>query len=284
MRKTRDEGHPIDEERHKLALAAVGGATAVIDYGWARFVSDPTFDPPGNYGPYRKTDSPAIAPHQLGPVDAVLLSHDLHMDNFDVAGRQFADAAPIVITGPQAAQRLGANAVGLSSFESIDIASPTRPDLKIWVYAVPAQHGPRDGDRDEYGNINTEVTGFVLHCQGLPTIYVSGDNASITPVVDIAARFTDIQIGVLHLGAARLVSKNSGRPLTLTAERGADVAQLLGVSAVLPVHYEGWSLYSQGHNEIRKSFQDAGISHLLRHSPRGSWAIHNVPEHREHPR
>jgi L-ascorbate metabolism protein UlaG (beta-lactamase superfamily) len=271
-------GEAINEERHRLALAAIGGATTVIDYGWVRFVTDPTFDPPGKFGPYRKTDSPAIAPQQLGAVDAVLLSHDLHMDNFDVTGRQFASTAPIVITGPQAARRLGANAVGLQSFDSIVIASPAKPDLKISVSAVPAVHGPLDGDRDEYGNINTEVTGFVLRGHGLPTIYVSGDNASIAPVIEIARRIGDIQIGVLHLGAARLASKNFGRPLTLTADRATDVAQLLGLSLVLPVHCEGWSLFSQGPDDVRKSFEDAGIRHLLRDTPRGFWAVHHSCE------
>ncbi|SEB25192.1 MULTISPECIES: hypothetical protein [unclassified Mycobacterium] len=92
---------PINADRHRFAVAASAGATTVIDYGWLRFVTDPTFDPPGDYGAHQKTEFPAVEPGQLGPVDAVLLSHDLHMDNFDVAGKEFASAAPIVVTGPQ---------------------------------------------------------------------------------------------------------------------------------------------------------------------------------------
>lgn len=266
-------GEAVNEDRQWFALAGIGGATSVIDYGGMRFVSDPTFDPPRDYGPYRKTHGPAIAAQQLGSVDAVLLSHDLHMDNFDVAGREFASAAPIVITGPQGAQRLGANAVGLPSFESITVAAPTNSDLKVSISAVPAQHGPLDGDRDEYGHINTEVTGFVLRAQGLPTVYISGDNASIAPVMEIAARVEDIHIGVLHMGAARLASKDFGRPLTLTADRGTDVAQLLDLSAVVPVHCEGWSVYSQGPDDVQKSFEDAGLGHLLYRSRPGTWAV-----------
>ena len=273
MGRISGDGNAINEDRQWLALADIGGATTVIDYGGVRFVTDPTFDPPRDYGPYRKTHGPAIAAQQLGSVDAVLLSHDLHMDNFDVAGREFASAAPIVITGPQAAQRLGGNAVGLRPFESTDPAHLANSDLKVSVFAVPAQHGPADGNRDEYGNINTEVTGFVLRAQGLPTVYVSGDNASIAPVMEIAARVGDIQIGVLHMGAARLASKDSGRPLTLTADRGTDVAKLLDLSAVLPVHCHGWSIYSQGPDDVQKSFEDAGMGHLLYRSRPGTWAL-----------
>ncbi|SEB25189.1 MULTISPECIES: MBL fold metallo-hydrolase [unclassified Mycobacterium] len=142
------------------------------------------------------------------------------------------------------------------------IASPVEPALKVSVYAVPAQHGPLDGDRDEFGNMNTEVTGFVLLGRGLPTVYVSGDNASIGPVIEISKRIDDIQVGVLHMGAARVASKYSGRPLTLTADRATDVAELLGLSVVIPVHCEEWSLYSEGPVHIRKSFEEAGIAQV----------------------
>jgi L-ascorbate metabolism protein UlaG (beta-lactamase superfamily) len=60
--------------------------------GW-NILTDPTFDPAG--GDYRfgwgtgshKTSGPAIASADLPPIDAVLLSHDHHEDNLDVAGR-----------------------------------------------------------------------------------------------------------------------------------------------------------------------------------------------------
>lgn len=74
MHLTTDE--PITAERHPLAIGVIGGATTVVDYGGLRFITDPTFDPPGDYGPYRKTSGPAIAPQDVSEVDAVLLSHD----------------------------------------------------------------------------------------------------------------------------------------------------------------------------------------------------------------
>lgn len=256
----------IGTERNALAIGAVGGATVVIDYGGLRFVSDPTFDPPGDYGAYQKLTGPAVPLARIEPVDAVLLSHDTHMDNFDHAGREFAARVGTVVTGSRAAQRMGGGARGLAPFESTVMGAVT-------VYAVPAQHGPADGDRDEFGDINTEVTGFVLRSDGLPTVYVSGDNASIAPVVDIAERFPDVSIGVLHAGAARLPSKNAGRPLTLTADRASDVAQLLGLSAVVPVHCEGWSLYTQSPDDVRDAFADAGLADVLRLAPLGHWAL-----------
>lgn len=263
----------IGRERHQLAIGVVGGSTAVIDYGGARFVSDPTFDPPGSYGAYDKIAGPAVSPAEILPVDAVLLSHDTHMDNFDHAGREFAAEVGTVVTGWQAAQRMGEIARGLRPFESTVFSSAVPAVADVTVYAAPAQHGPADGERDEYGNINAETTGFVLQSAGLPTVYVSGDNASIAPVVEIADRFPDISIGVLHVGAARLSTKNAGRPLTLTADRASDVAQLLGLSAVVLVHCQGWSLYTQTPEDVHDAFADAGLAGLIRSAPLGQWAL-----------
>jgi L-ascorbate metabolism protein UlaG (beta-lactamase superfamily) len=263
----------IGTQRSRLGIGVIGGPTAVIDYGLARLLTDPTFDPPGDYGAYRKTAGPALSPAQINPVDAVLLSHDLHMDNFDHAGRSFASRVRTIITGSTTAERIGGSARGLEPFEATVIRSCVPEAADVTVYAVPAQHGPADGERDEDGNINTEVTGFVLRSEGLPTIYISGDNASVTPVTQIAARFPDISIGVLHVGAARVKTKNAGRPLTLTADRASDVAQLLGLSSVVLVHCQGWSLYTQTPDDVQNAFVDAGLGDCVRRAPLGRWAL-----------
>jgi L-ascorbate metabolism protein UlaG (beta-lactamase superfamily) len=58
--------------------------------GW-RLLTDPTFDPPGRRYTFgwgsssRKLTGPAVAATDLGPIDAVLLSHDHHGDNLDAA-------------------------------------------------------------------------------------------------------------------------------------------------------------------------------------------------------
>ena len=41
----------------------------------------------------------------------------------------------------------------------------------LTVTAVPAVHGPEDGERDADGFVNCEVIGFVLAGQDLPTVY-----------------------------------------------------------------------------------------------------------------
>lgn len=99
--------------RQECAVMVLGGPTAVIDIGGLRIVTDPTFDAAGPHGYLTKTAGPAVGANELGPVDLVLVGHDLHPDNLDEHGRAFALAAPLVLTGPRSASRLVPPAVGL---------------------------------------------------------------------------------------------------------------------------------------------------------------------------
>jgi len=66
--------------------------TAVPERGGRRLLTDPTFDPAGEAYPttaytLRKTKGPAIPPETMGPVDAVFLRHEHHLDNLVHLGR-----------------------------------------------------------------------------------------------------------------------------------------------------------------------------------------------------
>jgi L-ascorbate metabolism protein UlaG (beta-lactamase superfamily) len=82
----------------EVHLTHIGGPTVLIEVRDWRLLTDPTFDPPG--GSYRfgwgtgsrKLTGPALPAADLGPIDAVPLSHDHHEDNLDPAGRT---AAPV---------------------------------------------------------------------------------------------------------------------------------------------------------------------------------------------
>ncbi|POX60009.1 Zn-dependent hydrolase [Streptomyces sp. Ru62] len=256
--------------RRECAVTVLGGPTAVIDIGGLRIVSDPTFDEAGPQGYLTKTAGPAADEDAVGPVALVLVSHEAHPDNLDGRGRAFAKAAPLVLTGPLAAERLGSPAVGLSPWTAHTVPRPDGGG-DLTVLAVPAVHGPEDGERDADGNVNCEVIGFVLSGQGLPTVYVSGDNASIRTVAEISRRVPGIDAAVLHAGAARVPAKFDGRPLSLDSRRAAAAAAVLGAEIVVPAHYDGWAHFSEGLPEIELAFHEAGLSSLLRVAPHGTW-------------
>lgn len=263
----------IGADRHDFAVGVIGGPTVVIDYGGTRLVTDPTFDAPHDYGAMAKLIAPAVPATDLGPVDAVLLSHDDHNDNLDIAGRQWATTeVPVIITGPGAGQRLGEPAIGLKTWQTTELV---RADGRgaITITALPAVHGPLDGTRDASGQVNAEVTGFLLQAAGLPTLYISGDNASMLPIAQIAQRFPAIDVAVLFAGASRLATKNQGRPLTLTGPRAADVSTVLAVPRVVIAHIAGWSIYSETFDDVRTAFDEAGIADRLITAVDGHWAL-----------
>ena len=107
------DGHPDYQEiaMSQPKVTLIGGPTALIEIGGFRLLTDPTFDAPGEYRlPHvtlKKTSSPALTVQEVGPIDAVLLSHDQHSDNLDNSGRAFLNEAARVITTVAGAKRLG---------------------------------------------------------------------------------------------------------------------------------------------------------------------------------
>jgi L-ascorbate metabolism protein UlaG (beta-lactamase superfamily) len=83
-----------------------------------------------------------------------------------------------------------------------------------------------------------------------------------------------VDVAVLFIGAARVLQRERGRPLTLTAERAAAAAAVLGAPVVVPAHYEGWAHFSEGLDRVVGAFDDAGLAQVLHVEPAGSWSVH----------
>ncbi|MFG2692794.1 MBL fold metallo-hydrolase [Kitasatospora sp. NPDC048407] len=242
------------------AVQVFGGPTALIEYGGLRLLTDPTFDAPGEYplprgGALVKTHPGAADPATLGPIDAVLLSHDEHPDNLDHSGRKFLDGVPLTLTTRGGAERLGGTAKGLAPWQSVELTG--RDGLPVTITAVPAQHGP-DGCEPVTG----EVIGFVLTGPGLPVVYVSGDNASLDVVERIAQRYAPVDTAVLFAGAARTGLFDNAL-LTLDSTHAAEAARLLGARRVVPVHFDSWAHFTEGREALVAAFATAGLAEVL---------------------
>jgi L-ascorbate metabolism protein UlaG (beta-lactamase superfamily) len=241
-----------------LTARLVGGPTAVLEYAGLRWMTDPSLSPPGEYaGGLRKTTGPALTPEEIGAIDVVLLSHEHHSDNLDPGGRAFLPRARRVLTTVQGAQRLGGNAAGMEPWSTVQIGEVT-------VTAVPARHGPDGSDQ-----VMGPVIGFVLGADGLGTVYVSGDNASLDVVREIARRVGSVDVAVLFAGAVSVPYRFDGAYLTLSSERAAQAAVILGVRAAVPVHFEGWTHFTQGADALRAAFVGNGIGARLALAERG---------------
>lgn len=220
-----------------VTITKVGGPTVLIEFNGVRLLTDPTFDPAGStyqVGPVtlRKTEGPALSADDIGPVDAVLLSHDQHPDNLDDRGTALLKRTPTVLTTRSGAERLGGNAIGLEAGTSARVVSETGT---VDVMATEAEHGPQEL-RQALG----EVTGFVITAEpGGPALYVSGDNvdeASFATANDRA----DVRLALIHGGAARL-EVFGPTLLTASAEGIRAAAAALPSAQLLITHDSGWS-------------------------------------------
>jgi L-ascorbate metabolism protein UlaG (beta-lactamase superfamily) len=218
-----------------------------------RILTDPVFDAPGRVYSFglgtisKKYSAPKIAAADIGPVDLVLLSHEHHGDNLDVAGRAVALGAPKIITTPKAALKFK-QAIGLRSFESIGIEDPRVPGLRIT--ATPAQHA-------QFKFLNPlagPVTGFVLDSQDQTdgVLYISGDTVFFDGFLEIALKFPRIETAILHLGKAGFPYLSGPLRYTMHAADALKAMQVLKPRRAIPIHTGGWWHFRENEVQMRK--------------------------------
>ena len=230
----------------------VGGPTIHFRYAGVSFLTDPTFDEPRDYDiglVLHKLVGPAVLPADLGPVDVVLLSHDQHPDNLDESGRKVLENVPRVYSTADAARRVP-GVLELPTWTTARVGD-------VEITAVPALHGPEGCEP-----LSGVVTGFVLKAPGWPTVYHSGDNASVDVVAEVVDRVGPVDVALLHVGAA-----NPGRfgdvDVTLNANSAVRAAELLGAARIVPIHADGWAHFTETLDRLALVFGYAGLGDRL---------------------
>jgi L-ascorbate metabolism protein UlaG (beta-lactamase superfamily) len=237
-----------------VRLTHIGGPTVLIEVAGRRLLTDPTFDAPGRRYAFgwgtssRKLIGPAIAADDLGPIDAVLLSHDHHDDNLDPAGRALLPGAGTVVTTVSGARRLGAGARGLEPWETTTLEG----EVPIEVTATPCRHGPPLSHP-----LVGDVIGFALRWDGQEhgVLWISGDTVLYDGVRRVADRLT-VGTALLHLGGVQFPVTGPLR-YTMTAHDAVELCGLLRPHTAIPIHYEGWKHFREGKAAIDAAFFQA---------------------------
>lgn len=246
-----------------ITLTLIGGPTVLIEYGGYRLLTDPTFDPPGQYqGPHSpvkhvKTEGPSISIAEIGKLDAVLLSHDHHFDNLDNSGRSLLPIVEAVYTTRVGAQRLGQNAIGLNPFETRHFEGDGRE--RLIVTATPARHGPIGIDVGD-------VVGFAL---GTEThgdlVYITGDTLWFDGTAEVARKFSP-RVVILHTGAA----EPRGRfHMTMGSEDALEAAHAFPDAVLVSVHNEGWGHLRESQDQLADVFAAFNLSKRLNRFEKG---------------
>jgi L-ascorbate metabolism protein UlaG (beta-lactamase superfamily) len=241
-----------------VRVTHVGGPTMLIEIDGWRVLTDPTFDAPGrryNFGwgtASTKLTGPAFASSELGPIDAVLVTHDHHADNLDEAGRSLLPTVGTVITTVSGAKRLGGSARGLEPWATTRLEAAGRPAID--VIATPCRHGPPLS-----GPIVGDVIGFALRwdSQQHGVLWISGDTVLYDGVREVAQRLS-VDTAILHLGGVRFPVSGPVR-FTMTARDAVELCGLVRPRTAIPVHYEGWSHFRQGRDAIERELADAPV-------------------------
>jgi L-ascorbate metabolism protein UlaG (beta-lactamase superfamily) len=234
---------------NSFTVTYIGGPTAIFEIGGLRIMTDPTLDPPGCVYPPSdlkpvKTLGPAPIP--IGEIDIVLLSHDQHYDNFDLAGRELVKKVRKTYTTEPGAGRIKGNSVGLVPWQTVHVPSPE--GIEIHITATPARHGPAGSQK-----IQGQVTGFLLTIgnDAAPAIYLTGDTVYYEGVAEVARRYRPKYV-FPFAGAAQ-----PRGPFTVTMRTNdvIDTALDFPESTIIPLHFEGWAHLTQNAADIQRSYQ-----------------------------
>jgi L-ascorbate metabolism protein UlaG (beta-lactamase superfamily) len=111
---------------------------------------------------------------------------------------------------------------------------------------MPGRHGPGITDL-----VLPDVMGSLLEFPATPDhtrqrIYLSGDTLVYEDLHDIPKRYPDIDLGVFHLGGARVM----GVMVTVDAEQGVEAVRIIDPKAAIPVHFDDYDLFTSGLDEF----------------------------------
>lgn len=255
----------------------IGNATLLIRYGALILLTDPNFLHRGQFAHLgyglvtRRLREPALDVADLAAhdIDGVVLSH-FHGDHFDRVARRHLDRGLPFVTTPHASRLLQGlfgyhRATGLRTWQSQTLL---HGDSRVRITALPGRHAPGParrllppvmGSLLEFGDRAGEV-----HL----VLYLTGDTLVFDGLREIARRYPDIHLAVLHLGGTKLPG---GLLVTMDAEQGVDLLDIVRPRQALPVHYDDYPVFSSPLVDFLAEAERRGHGPRVVDCGRGEW-------------
>ncbi|HST66693.1 MAG TPA: MBL fold metallo-hydrolase [Mycobacteriales bacterium] len=225
------------------SLLFIGTATTLIRYAGFTVLTDPNFLHRGQRAylgrglwSKRRTE-PALGIRELPPLDLVVLSH-LHGDHFDRVARQGLDHGVPIATTPHAGRRLakwGFTPRPLETWQSTEL---TRDGTTLRVTSLPGRHALGPARR-----ILPPVMGSLLEFTGPGRpplrLYLSGDTLYYDGLREIRDRYSEVDLGVLHLGGTKIL----GMTVTMDGRQGVDLLHLLRPDTAVGIHHDDYGVF-----------------------------------------
>lgn len=247
----------------------IGNATLLIRYAGFTILTDPTFvhmHEKVNLGyglKSKRLTNPALDIRNLPSIDLIVLSH-FHGDHFDQAAQRDLDKSLPIVTTPHSAKEL--NKRGFNNTHKLDkwqSVSFSKGDAKIVITATPGRHGPLP-----ISMLLPSVMGSVLDFQGpnnnLFRLYITGDTLVYGQIKEIAKRYNDVDIALLHLGGTRIM----GIFVTMNGKQGVEMFNIINPKIAIPIHYNDYDVFKSPLEDFKAEIKKAGLDnrvHYLTH-------------------
>jgi len=221
----------IHERFDRARLTWIGHASFLATLGGASVLIDPVFASHAGLL-YRRHAPPGLAPDDLPPLAAVLVSHN-HYDHFDgTALRCLPPDVPTIVPAgmSRAVRRLGRQTVVELDWWQRLLLGP------LEVTLVPARHWSRrhvfDTNRALWG-------GFVV-CAGGMAVYHAGDTAAFDGFAEIGRRFPGLSAALLPVGGYD--PPWFMEHYHLNPEQAGEAFLALGARTMVPMHWGAFRL------------------------------------------
>jgi len=252
------------------SLEFVGTATTLLRLGPFTVLTDPNFLHRGQRAYLgkglfsKRLTEPSLQPEDLPDLHGVLLSH-LHGDHFDrIARRELPRHLP-VLTTPAAARKLGSWGFGAArAMRTWDRESLHDGEWRLDITAAPGVHGPGLA-RHLMPPVMGSVLELVRAGQVELRVYVSGDTLYRPWLAEVLERTGPIDAAVLHLGGTRAL----GLLVTMDADQGAALAQLLRPTVTVPVHHDDYTVFRSPLEDFVRRCREVDAPTRLRTVGRG---------------
>jgi L-ascorbate metabolism protein UlaG (beta-lactamase superfamily) len=224
---------PATWAANDLSIAYVGHASVLVDFGGTRILTDPAFFArigvglgPITLGPRRVVEA-ALAPEDLPPLDAVVVSH-AHLDSLDRPSLARLSATPLLVVPARTTDVVAdlgfPNVVEVGWGETVDAGAVT-------IEAVEIDHWGKRWPWERWRGYN----GY-LFSRGADRVLFASDTA-YTPTLGIYARARGVQVVVLGIGAYDPWIMNHADP-----EQAWQMFRESGAQTLLPVHWDTFRL------------------------------------------
>lgn len=255
----------ITKLNSSIHVTYVGTATAIIELDNLTILTDPYFSPEGTEwigksgAKLVNSYQPPLGLEDLPPIDLILLSHEDHKDNLDDLGRQLLNGRHVFTTVDGAHNLAPRKAVrGMKPWESVSFQIGGGQCYEIT--ATPCQHLP-----------GGECLGFIITAEHFGTsngkpnaVYLSGDTVYIEELARIKDRF-HVSVALFNLGKAMVPKPGGGMlQITMDGEQAVQLTRDIEPDVVIPLHFEGWSLFKEGKDAIEEVLKKEGIENKFK--------------------